>query len=456
MAGRLGNLKIIPRKRQQETDPEKIFQSLTLRGGIENIWEPQAEALRQWHKYRAESRVVLEMSTGGGKTLIATLIAQSIVNETAGHVLYVCSTNQLIEQTRQQADQCGLETAAYFSRTWQDEDVYRQARGPCITNYAALCNGKSIFRKGVPAAIIMDDAHVAAPNIRSAFTLKIPSENPLFTKILALYQQYFKNAGNEHEFVSLLNGDPLSLLFVPAFQINRSAPKLSALLVEHGIAEDKATLFAWEHLRDHIDRCTVLLSSKRIEICPVSPPLGSLPQLSQCRRVIYMTATLPSSAQFTRIFGPQKLHVVKPGGKSGEAQRLFVFAEGDTDDEQRKWTKALVKTKKACILTASGDGASEWTSVAKKYEGDEGQAGLEAFKAAKAPDKLVMASRYDGIDLPGDSCRILVIDGLPLGNFLLDRFADETLHIEGLRASSTAIRPEYRAVLRAPQLSVPR
>lgn len=78
--------------------------------------------------------------------------------------------------------------------------------------------------------------------------------------------------------------------------------------------------------------------------------------------------------------------------------------------------------------------------MAKKYDGDKGQAGLEAFKAAKAPDKLVMASRYDGIDLPGDSCRMLVIDGLPLGTFLLDRFADETLHIEALRASSTAIR----------------
>ena len=105
------------------------------------------------------------MSTGGGKTLIATLIAQSVVNETAGHVLYVCSTNQLIEQTRQKADQCGLETSAYFGGTWHDEDVYRQGRGPCITNYAALCNGKSIFRREIPSAIIMDDAHVSPPRI---------------------------------------------------------------------------------------------------------------------------------------------------------------------------------------------------------------------------------------------------------------------------------------------------
>ena len=34
----------------------------------------------------------------------------------------------------------------------------------------------------------------------------------------------------------------------------------------------------------------------------------------------------------------------------------------------------------------------------------------------------------------------LVLDGLPLGSFMVDRFADDTLHVEGLRASSTAIR----------------
>jgi hypothetical protein len=440
MASRLANLKITPRKRHQETDPEKIFQSLTLRGGIENIWEPQAEALRHWHKTRGAPRVVLEMNTGGGKTLIAMLIAQSLVNETTEHVLYVCSTNQLVEQTRQQAAQCGLETSTYYGGTWHDEPVYRQGRGPCITNYAALFNGKSIFRKDVPAAIIMDDAHVAGPNIRAAFTLKIAFGTPLFAKLAGLYQQYFKNAGHEHAFISLIGGDPIPLFFVPAFQVNRSAQKLSTLLVEGGVGEDKATLFAWEHLRDHIDRCVVLFSAKRIEIGPVMPPLESLPQLSQCPRVVYMTATLPSAVQFTRIFGPRKLQHIKPGGKSGEAQRLFVFAEGDTDEDQRKWAKALIKSKKACVLTASTDSASQWASVGSVYAGEQGQAGLDAFKGASPPEKIIMASRYDGIDLPGDCCRILVIDGLPLGAFLLDRFADETLHIEGLRASSTAVR----------------
>lgn len=75
-AGKLAGLSLTPRKRQRQIDPEKIFKSLTLRGGVENIWEPQAAALRQWHEKRQEPRTVLEMNTGGGKTLIALLIAQ--------------------------------------------------------------------------------------------------------------------------------------------------------------------------------------------------------------------------------------------------------------------------------------------------------------------------------------------------------------------------------------------
>jgi hypothetical protein len=66
--GKLAGLNVVPRKRERQTDPEKIFRSLTLRGGVENIWEPQAATLRQWHEKRQEPRTVLEMNTGGGKT----------------------------------------------------------------------------------------------------------------------------------------------------------------------------------------------------------------------------------------------------------------------------------------------------------------------------------------------------------------------------------------------------
>lgn len=35
---------------------------------------------------------------------------------------------------------------------------------------------------------------------------------------------------------------------------------------------------------------------------------------------------------------------------------------------------------------------------------------------------LVLANRYDGIDLPGETCRLLIIEGLPAGTNLQERF----------------------------------
>jgi hypothetical protein len=53
---------------------------------------------------------------------------------------------------------------------------------------------------------------------------------------------------------------------------------------------------------------------------------------------------------------------------------------------------------------------------------------------------MVMAAQYDGIDLPGDACRVLVLDGIPLGSFAIERFIDQSLNLANTRISTTAIR----------------
>ena len=73
----LKKLKLSVETGQKPVDPLQIFERLTLRGSIENIWEPQAEALREWHRQRREADVAIEMNTGGGKTLVGLLIARS-------------------------------------------------------------------------------------------------------------------------------------------------------------------------------------------------------------------------------------------------------------------------------------------------------------------------------------------------------------------------------------------
>src|SRR6266568_588426 len=135
----LTKLPIKTAPRSAIVSPMAIFKSLTLRGTVQNVWGPQAEALTAWHdKYRNESDVVIQMNTGGGKTLVGLLIAQSLVNETKGKVLYVCPTTQLVEQVASKAAECGIPVTTYMQGQWINGQVFDTSTGPCITNYAAV------------------------------------------------------------------------------------------------------------------------------------------------------------------------------------------------------------------------------------------------------------------------------------------------------------------------------
>jgi hypothetical protein len=435
----LSKLPIKPTKRSLATSPKEIFKSLTLRGSIQNIWEPQAEALAEWEKNRAASDVVIQMNTGGGKTLAGLLIAQSLVNETKGKVLYICPTNQLVEQVAGKAAECGISVATYLGGRWENASAYDAALGPCITNYAAVFNGKTIFRDHEIRGLIFDDAHVASNFVWGQFAISLSKDDAAFDDVAALYKSYFIRNGQAQQFDDACAGDWLTLLFVPAFEISASASALRKILVESGIADGKQC-FAWAHLKDHLAQCAVLVSGAGIEITPALLPVTTLPYFGKAIRRIYLTATMPSQVEFLRTFGVAKPIRIVPGGKSGEAQRQFLFLNGDTDEERRAAALQLAGELKACIIAPSDRAADEWCPPASKFGRMQGHAAIRAFADAKGAEKLALAARYDGIDLPGDACRVLILAGMPLGESLMDRFLDQTLRIERLRTAHRATR----------------
>ena len=74
----------------------------------------------------------------------------------------------------------------------------------------------------------------------------------------------------------------------------------------------------------------------------------------------------------------------------------------------------LAKTFNVVVLTSSERQAQEWAGVGGEYfAGDRFIEGVRRLKQKSAGGSLVVfAQRYDGVDLPDEACRILVIDGL--------------------------------------------
>lgn len=439
----LGKLNLSIPSGKRPIDPLEIFNKLKLRRSIKNIWEPQADALKEWHKVRDNSDVVLRMNTGGGKTLVGLLMAQSLANETRNRVLYVCPNNQLVEQTLAKANEISLTPAIRYKSEWTNRNGFDSGEVFCVTNYASVFHGYA-SKTGVATedvqAVVFDDAHVAESIIRGQFTLRIPTGHKAHKTILGLFRKHFTNSAQASRFQDISDGRPATLLFVPMFVVWHQADAIRKTLLDTGVDKDDKTRFAWEHLRDHLNHCTVLLDRNGIEVTPAVLPLAQLPIFASGVRRVYLTATLPSQASFTRTFGTAKPTIIEPSGKSGDAQRLFVFVPGDDDESQRKESKILVAKHKCCVISPSQKKGEEWVPPATIYGKDDGQEKIDRFAESTDVKMLGLVARYDGIDLPGDACRILILDRLPVGEALIDRFIDESIRVEAMRTSHTATR----------------
>ena len=67
---------------------------------------------------------------------------------------------------------------------------------------------------------------------------------------------------------------------------------------------------------------------------------------------------------------------------------------------------------------------------------------IEALKAGNYDRPLVIANRYDGIDLPDQACRILVFDSRPFFESLLDRYVEGCIGDTDVIAKKAARRIE--------------
>ncbi|GAI82372.1 unnamed protein product, partial [marine sediment metagenome] len=83
------------------------------------------------------------------------------------------------------------------------------------------------------------------------------------------------------------------------------------------------------------------------------------------------------------------------------------------DDLVAKLVKWVSKRSGVVILTPSKVTAEKWQEVAQIAMGDEVADCVEALVEEKATGPYAFPNRYDGIDLPHNSCRLLVLDGLP-------------------------------------------
>jgi replicative superfamily II helicase len=418
-------------------NPRDIFNALPKPPGINDLYASQAEVLDAWFPRREDKDVVVKLHTGGGKTLVALLMAQSVMNETGEPVLYLAPTNQLVEQVLAKSKEYGIPALPY-TRGQPLPAEFHDGKAVLVGAYETLFNGRSKF--GVRGsgqevvrvgAIVLDDAHVALSSVREAFSLDISAKDhkEVYTELADRFRPAFKEIGRNGSFADIVNGKEFGVIEVPSWAWHRKLDEVQQYL--SGKVDD-IDPFVWPFLRDNLGVCHCLFSKSGVSITPIFPPVDMLPTFDDAKRRIYMSATIADDSEIVRTFGALPDAVGKPitsTSLAGVGERM-ILVPGlmKLSDPIVPLVKGLATwlaehKQGVAILTPSGAAAKQWADIADYPEKTAAvSAKVAAMQAGEIYGPLVLANRYDGIDLAGSACRFLVMDNLPQGTSNYDVF----------------------------------
>ncbi|MCX5450277.1 DEAD/DEAH box helicase family protein [Streptomyces nigrescens] len=391
----------------------------------------QGEVLDKWFDQREQRDVVIKQNTGGGKTAVGLLIAQSTLNEGIGKAVYLTPDNYLVKQVREEATKLGVATTDD-----PHDPAFLTTQAVLVTNYQKLINGKSAFgvvgdsKEPVDLGIVVvDDAHAALARTEDQFRLRVPASHEAYAKLLELFaedlQYQSANAWSELE-----DKDPTALAPIPFWAWADKNDEVLKILRPHRLERD--FMFVWPLIAEVLHLCTATATSKAIEIRPSCTPIDRIPSFVRARRRVYLTATLADDSALVTDFGADAALVaepVTPGSASDLGERMILapvalnpglapeamrvlarqFADGDRDGDG----VADADPVNVVVLVPSDRAAAAWAPHAHRtFRVGDLEAGVQELQGGHV-GLVVLVNKYDGVNLPDDACRLLILDGIP-------------------------------------------
>ncbi|GAB1544566.1 DEAD/DEAH box helicase family protein [Scytonema sp. NUACC21] len=408
--------------------PREIFTALPNKkeGKFEYPRDVQTQVWDHWFSRRNEKDLVVKMNTGSGKTVVGLLILKSCLNEGKGPAVYVVPDNYLVKQVAGEAKDLGLEATED-----SNSPIFLSGKAILIVNIYKLVNGKSVFGIGDEGikisigSIIIDDAHSCLDTIEDQFLLTIDSRNPAYKEIYKHFQAPLQEQCRIKE-SEIDNRERDVYMQVPFWSWQSKIGEISKILIKY--KETEWLKFVWPLIKESLPLSRCVISSDKIEISPHCIPIDIIPSITNAHRKIFMTATLVDDSILSSHFGITEESINKAvipdtAGDIGDRMILLpqVINTELTDDEIKEFCKSISQDVNVVVIVPSDERAKYWKDRADLIlNKDNLYEGVTRLKSGKV-GLTILVNRYDGIDLPKDSCRFLVIDGLPVARRLIDK-----------------------------------
>ena len=430
------SLPLPPKPTPPPDSPLDLYERLQVtEPGLSDLWVHQGSALRAYtedHVDRAD--VALELPTGSGKTLVGLLIAEWRRLARGQRVAYACVNNQLADQVAGKAARYGIEAVLLTGpkRHWDPADAaaFRAGDAVAITNYHHVFNAWS----GVEDAqtFVFDDAHGGEDAVADTWsvTARRRDHPGLYAAILGvLAETLTRPFANTLEQQDLDPRRRQQIELVPPTALPARVARLQDAL-HSAVADGTHNDFALRLIDDALDRCLVYVSWREILIRPFIAPTRVLAHVAGAEQRLYMSATLGAGGELERAFGVDRItRIPAESGQQRSGRRLLLMPGLRIDDApaDELIRGAIAATPRTAIIAPSGRTLDEAADAllgdgVPRMDADQ----VEAFVATE-PAALLLANRYDGIDLPGEQCRLIILSGLPAYGHSQERFLFDTL-----------------------------
>ncbi|WP_282039358.1 DEAD/DEAH box helicase [Halomonas alimentaria] len=396
--------------------PRDIFFTLNRSPNFSFPRDIQTEVMNRWFDVKDNKDNVIKLNVGSGKTLVGLLLLQSSINEGKGPALYVTPDNQLSQQVIQEAQSLGIE----ITNDPRDAE-YAAGEKICVVNVYKLFNGKSVFGVGVSqiniGTVVVDDAHACVSTVLKQFRLSISNTHEAYKRILCALSEDLKGY-SKARFLEVESGDPRAYMEVPFWSWDARQEAVVRALHDH--RNDDEIQFTYPLIKDILPQCRCIIGGQYLEIEPYFPATDLIQPFRRAKRRIYMTATLSDDSVIATHFGasPEDLgQPIVPSSSQSMGERMILMPQELNSELTESDIKALLldlsDSVNVVVIVPSKLAANEWEGEASQIlVGDSVSEGIEKLRAGHV-GLTVLVNRYDGIDLPGDACRVLAITGLP-------------------------------------------
>lgn len=392
----------------------------------------QVELFRKIDERIDDRDIVLKLTTGGGKTATGLIYLKQKMDQYGEPAVFLVPTTQLAEQVIEEGARIGIPVANWPSKVRYPPDDALRCAAVMVCTYDKLFNGKSMFARAdvrlVPCALVLDDVHAGIEALRKTFSADLSED--CRAELISIIDDAMKKY-EPANWARIEFGDPAAIVEVPHWVVSDNESAIRDVLAKH--SGESPLVFAWPYLSREIKLCRLIISGDKAAISMDPPLIGFVDQYVGARHRLFMSASVHDGASLIREFGCNESAAAQPVEVDGEVpvgERMVLVPTLIDPEFGREAILEVVKrvlpVANVVVLVSSEAAAKFWTDGgAAMAMGDSFSDSVGKLKSVSNGVFVVFVNRYDGIDLPDAACRLLVIDGLPSGDGILDRLDTE-------------------------------